>query len=585
MSPKNKDYDDENVEEEDMKEEEDFDEESSFFSDEDFEFEDNSDSRYSGSGYRTRRIRQRRRRIKRVFSTFFVLLILASIAWGGVWVYNKYFKDRQAPEEVATTEEEGIKIPETLELDQDISVVIAGASGNLLEPKINSIMVSRYNSTRDELVCLCVPIKTLMEIPGFGLESIDKSVSYGGMDLLSLTLENGLGIEIDHYLLFDVVNTVDKLGGLDLYIDEAISVEREDGSKLELGSGENTIDGITTSGILEYFGNLGSETSTENMKKQKTVIENLIKKISGENQDVLASNLKLIKDYIDTNLGVEDELPKVISTFAELKPENSKVYVLSVTPVELEGELFYVPDVSMVSEIFGESVPQEGIAEKVEPVNLVILNGMGVQGIAKKVSELFSGLKYDDGTVKFNIVDVRNADNFDYATTKIVVSSSESSLMKAAEQVKSILRVGSITTGEVQSGADIVIILGQDYNYEASLASLESQGEQKEEVASEVVKINILNGEGTTGLAKTVQKIIEDHFNKDTEVLKVVETKNADNWNYTTTEIIVFTQDENVSQLANQIKELLGVGVVKSSQENPDNVDISIIVGKDYTNK
>lgn len=575
MSSRDRDHDDENKEEEGYKVEDDF------FSDEDFEFEDSSSGDYPPSGYRTRRIRQKRRKIRRIFSAILVLFILALVAWGVVWVYNRYFKGRETAKEVVT-EEKGIEIPEFLELNQDISIVIAGASGNLLEPAINSILLSRYNSVRGELVCLCIPVKTLMEIPGFGLESIDKSVSYGGMDLLDLTLESGLGIKIDHYMLVDIVNAIDKLGGLDLYLDEGVTIKNEDGSVLELKSGQNLIDGSSADSLLKYFGSLESGTSAEGVKKQKVVIDALLGKIAGEDRDTLVSNLSLVREYIDTNLSVDEELPKVISTFSELRPEKSKVYVLNVTSVELEGEVFYVPDVSMISEIFGEGAPSEEVAELTQPVNLVILNGMGTQGIASKVSEIFKGLKYDDGTSKFNIVDVRNADHFNYTSTEIIVGSTEASFMQIAEEIKGILKVGNITTGEVQSGVDIVIILGHDYNYEASLAPLAEEGK---ETPTQVVKINILNGEGTTGLAKTVKKIIEDHFNKDTEVLKVVETKNADNWNYTTTEIVVFTSEEKINELATQIKEFLGVGVIKSSQENPDNVDISIIIGSDYTNK
>ncbi len=84
---------------------------------------------------------------------------------------------------------------------------------------------------------------------------------------------------------------------------------------------------------------------------------------------------------------------------------------------------------------------------------------------------------------------------------------------------------------------------------------------------------------------RTVEEIIESHFNENGEVLEVVETKDADNWNYTQTEIIIFTSGEEVNTLAQQLQERLGVGVIKYSDNNVDNVDISIILGSDYTNK
>ena len=45
----------------------------------------------------------------------------------------------------------------------------------------------------------------------------------------------------------------------------------------------------------------------------------------------------------------------------------------------------------------------------------------------------------------------------------------------------------------------------------------------------------------STGIAATAKKIIEDNLNKSGKVLTVVEAKNADNFNYKQTKIIIFT--------------------------------------------
>ena len=93
-----------------------------------------------------------------------------------------------------------------MKLGKDMNIVIAGAGKDLLKPEINSILFSRYTSSKGEPVTLCVPVNTLMEIPGFGLESIDKSVGYGGMDLLKLALKNNLGMDVNNYILIDVID-------------------------------------------------------------------------------------------------------------------------------------------------------------------------------------------------------------------------------------------------------------------------------------------------------------------------------------------------------------------------------------------
>jgi len=152
-------------------------------------------------------------------------------------------------------------------------------------------------------------------------------------------------------------------------------------------------------------------------------------------------------------------------------------------------------------------------------------------------------------------------------------------VVAAADDIKNILGVGNINTRENEAvESDIIIILGADYRSGEA-------GTGVTEEADGIIKINILYGEGTALLAATAQKILEDHFNAEEEVLEVVETKDADNWDYTQTEIILFNSRENVNELAQQIQAMLGVGIIKYSDDNVDNVDISIILGSDYTSQ
>lgn len=582
MSPENNNSDDDfkfrehrNHDNDESKKQPGYNDEDDFFSDDDFEFKDYDSEDYDSSGYRTRRAKERRRKRRLIFSTIFILLILVIIAAGIVFGYrfikNKFF----SREEVV---EEAISIPESMELNQDINMVIAGARENLLEPDVNSILYSNYNSTRGELISLCIPVKTLMEIPGFGLESVDKSIEYGGMDLLALTLKNGLGVSVDHYILMDIYTIVNKLDGVELKLDEPLTIKSDDGSTIELKQGEDLVNGKEAVSFLKYFSGIEDDVAIADIEKQKVLIDALIDRIAGENDKDLANNLSMISDYIETDLSIE-QLSKLVATFSELNAEQDKVHVLDVTSVELEGKVFYVPDITRISEIFAqEEIVSEEMPGTTEVVNLTILNGVGTPGLARKVSDIFQGLKYENGSDKYNVVEVGNADNFNYNSTEIIVNSDEAFVMQAAEEIKNVLKAGNISTGEgVVSESDIVIILGHDYNYDLSVIS--------KEVEAEVVKINILNGEGTTGLAATTKKIIEDYFNVEEKVLEVVETKNADNWNYSQTEIIIFTATETVNSLAQKIQELLGVGVIKTSQDNADNVDISIILGSDYTNR
>ena len=554
-----------------------------FFKDEDFEIRSYKDEEVESEGFRSKRIKERRKKGKIIFRIIAVLLILVVVAVGVVFGY-RYIKNRYFSE-AEITEEEGISIPESLVLGQDINLVIACAGENLLEPEVSSIIFSSYYSSENKLISLCIPVKTLMDIPGIGAELVGKSVKMVGMDLLSLTLENNLGMDmkIDYYILLDVYNVVNKLGGIDLELDEEITVKNyDDGSTFKLEKGKNPVDGTKAVNLLEYFSGNEKEVQIENVINQKLLLDAIISKIAGENDEKLSANLNLVKDFIDTDLSMEERL-KIFSTFSKIiEAGKNEVYPLDISSTaDLEGEgIVYLPDVSKLAEIFKkEGTAPEEVAAVEETVNLTILNGVGTPGLAAEVSELLKSQVFESGKSKYNILKAENADNFNYDTTEILVYSGQSYAAEAANDIKNILGIGNITPGEDESASsDIIIVLGADYKAKAAEKAVSEEVEK-------IIKINILNGEGTAKLAFTVKGIIESHFNEDGKILEVVETKDADNWNYTQTKIIIFTSGKGVNTLSQQLQERLGVGVIEYSDNNVDNVDISIILGSDYTNK
>jgi len=94
-----------------------------------------------------------------------------------------------------------------------------------------------------------------------------------------------------------------------------------------------------------------------------------------------------------------------------------------------------------------------------------------------------------------------------------------------------------------------------------------------------------LNGVGTAGLAKKEKTQLESSLNSVQKLIEVTEVKDADNFNYEQTQIIFFENTDEINNIAQQIQKELGAGVIKYSDSNPDNVKISVILGKDYIAK
>jgi anionic cell wall polymer biosynthesis LytR-Cps2A-Psr (LCP) family protein len=586
---KDEDYEDREIEKEDhsrRRNKKDFNDD--FFKDEDFEFADYSGEDIEEEGYRSKKIREKRKRRKLLYTSLVILLIIAvaavGIVFGYKWVRNRFFNTVEIPEE------ERITVPESLELSQDLNIIIAGSGEDLLEPEVNSIIFTSYYSASGETRSLCMPIKTLMDVPGIGAELIGKSVEIGGMDLLSLTLEKGLGMDmkIDYYLLMDVSGIINKLGGIELELDQAYVINNySDGSTFNLEPGSNLLDGPEVLNILKYFSGIEKDIPLEDMKIQKKIIDTMISKIVGEDEESLTNNINLVKDYIDSDLSLE-ELLKLFSTFSNIEADKNTVYTLETSSTELEGEgIVYLPDVGGLSDLFNkeEQTPSEETGVSERTVDVTILNGVGTPGIAKELANILNSQVYESGKNKFSIPTeagtdrIRNADNFNYVSTEIIVcASGGATVMNAANDIKDILKTGNITTSEDEiAGSDIIIILGSDYSPEAA-------AETEPVEVSGIVEMVILNGEGTRGLALAVQGILENHFNADQKIIEV-EVADADNYNYAQTEIIIYTDKEGIEAFAEQIQERLGAGIIKKSDNNIDDVDITIILGSDYTSQ
>lgn len=90
----------------------------------------------------------------------------------------------------------------------------------------------------------------------------------------------------------------------------------------------------------------------------------------------------------------------------------------------------------------------------------------------------------------------------------------------------------------------------------------------------ELTRVIVYNGAGKPGLAgEAAQQLIRAGF-------RVVDTKNADNFTHTTTQIVVQQGDKSRGEEAARV---LGVGTVIVEPSDQDVTDLIIVIGKDYT--
>ena len=98
---------------------------------------------------------------------------------------------------------------------------------------------------------LSIPRDTLAEIPGVGAGKINSAYATGGAELQIRTVEDFLGIEVDHLVLLDFqgfADFIDAIGGVDVDVGTPVESFVDGGSSqggitLKLDKGENHLDG------------------------------------------------------------------------------------------------------------------------------------------------------------------------------------------------------------------------------------------------------------------------------------------------------------------------------------------------------
>jgi len=199
-----------------------------------------------------------------------------------------------------------------------------------------------------------------------------------------------------------------------------------------------------------------------------------------ENQDQSGTE----KEQVVSNTEVETK-EEIVKELKRIEPPPG--YKLEVAKEQLGENLDL--DISL-EEIAAEESDIERVSDNEDVFNISIANGSGVSGIARKTAELFKKIKYPGDVNKYNITHITNADNFNYENTQIICKSEDILLEKAAEDIKTILKTGTITTSnEVFKDTDIAIIIGKDFSLPTDVEMKTVTTEKSIEELKEELKI------------------------------------------------------------------------------------------------
>jgi LCP family protein required for cell wall assembly len=311
------------------------------------------------------------------------------------------------------------------------------------------VFLSISPKTKDALI-LSIPRDTRVEIPGRGMDKINHAYAFGGESLISETVSSFLDVPIHFYAVANFngfVYIIDELGGVEIDVEkEMYYVDKAGGVEINLHPGKQILDGEKALQYIRFrydkLGDLGR------IKRQQKLALAVIKKMINFDSIIKIPQISEgMKEYIETNIEARDTAA-LANLFRGVNQEKFRIETVQSKPVYIEGISYLEPNVEEVQQRVKSLIYSKNSGMKVE-----VLNGNSMMGIAHKIAQ-------DLELQGFEIVNVGNADNFNYQQTKIIVYSKEVNL---DNQFKELFKDFEIVKEyQDQTNLDLVIILGKD---------------------------------------------------------------------------------------------------------------------------
>lgn len=412
---------------------------------------------------KTNKTKDKKKKKKYFWRRFFVLLLLVLIVAGGVFAYrvNKLGGGLQGFLAATVGHDENTK--KNLET---FTFLALGKSQNLTD----TIMVCSYNPKEQTASMLSIPRDTFV-----GNNKNKATASQKINALYQIKPEKTLeavnkitGLNIKYYAMIDTASlrkVIDAIGGV--YYDVPMDMKYDDKSQklhINLKKGYQLLNGDKAEQLVRFrHGNNTAQTYPEEWGEQdlgrmhtqrEFLIEAAKQTLQLKNIFKIGELIDIVHDNLETNIPIDlvkDYLPYAV----EFSTENIKSDMLPGIPEKCNGVWIYTYDKKesekLIEELFSNIATK---SEDKANIKIEVLNGSGSKSALTKVTNLLKESGY-------NITTTSTTTN----TSKTVIINRTNQSEEISNDLKNILELGNITTGEEDNkDIDFTIIIGKDYN-------------------------------------------------------------------------------------------------------------------------
>jgi hypothetical protein len=303
-----------------------------------------------------------------------------------------------------------------------------------------------------------IPAHTAVEVPGRGLQPIGQSLASGGMQLLMVSTESLLGLDIDHYqhvTSAGMTSFSEQIGPLMVDVPHEVRLSAgADNARLLFTEGPQQLAPAQLVGLLFTRGLEGDDV--ELGARHLAFWDSLLDEFRST-PSVLGASVVAIGEALGPSDARPSDNADLLESLAGLGGEDLTLTILPVRQVSVGGSELYEADLDEVARFIDETLTSvEGGAPQVE---VQVLNGNGSPGVGQDVAEALVG----NG---FRIALSGNARDFRHQRTEVITYDASEEGIAAAERARDLLGVGKVLVSAQEQGivsVDLTIVVGKDF--------------------------------------------------------------------------------------------------------------------------
>ena len=279
-----------------------------------------------------------------------VLCFVGSAIAGAMFASSSVFDSKDPARKIIDSDEDAIELIKST--DKSIILIMGVDKREDDVGRSDTMMIATIDPRLDQATLLSIPRDTRIKISRRGYDKINAAFSYGGVELAERTVENFLGIDIDHYILINTnsfVKIIDAIGGVDIDVEKRMFYEDpwddNGGLVIDLYPGEQHMDGKTAVTYVRYR---DTEGDIGRIKRQQAFMAACMDKVtSPEIIPRIPQIAREIIDAVETDMSLR-QLLELAGSLKAAQRNGLETDMVPGYPLYIDDISYWIPDVELL---------------------------------------------------------------------------------------------------------------------------------------------------------------------------------------------------------------------------------------------